>query len=237
MVQATCYRPRLSEYHYDLHTLVSGCCVDWGLQPLTYTAAAQQRAIYIVPVCINSHHNPQQKSNHPIQFVNMLFIQLLFFTLLAPVLSSVLPEAYSPASYSNPSDDLAIRQTACPAIWKEIATDLKAVFRGCNRPARTAIRFAFHDAAGYSSATPKYGAASGGADGSLLMNEDEIKRSDNDPMLGFRDGLLLPRYKKYKDRGVGAADFVQFAGVIGTASCPNGPVYKTVCICTKFLYE
>lgn len=35
---------------------------------------------------------------------------------------------------------------ACPQVWFDIATDLKAEFNGCNRQARDAIRFAFHDA-------------------------------------------------------------------------------------------
>lgn len=35
---------------------------------------------------------------------------------------------------------------ACPQVWFDIATDLKAEFSECNRQARDAIRFAFHDA-------------------------------------------------------------------------------------------
>lgn len=147
----------------------------------------------------------------------------LFVSCFCLVLPDISPPtyAYTPAYGSSP------QQAVCPAIWKDIATDLKQAFEGCNNGARNAIRFAFHDAAGYSSLTKTYGPATGGADGSLLLNSSEIARSDNDPMQRFHD-FLLPKYNSYKNRGVGAADFVQFAGVIGTVSCPGGPVYKTV---------
>ncbi|KAM0714471.1 hypothetical protein Q7P37_010258 [Cladosporium fusiforme] len=116
---------------------------------------------------------------------------------------------------------------ACPQVWYDIAKDLKSEFSGCNRRARDAIRFAFHDAAGYSSKNPVSAPASGGADGSLLLNDGEIARSANDPLQGFR-GFLLQKYNKYKSKGVGAADFAQAAGSIGTVSCPGGPVVRTV---------
>jgi hypothetical protein len=34
----------------------------------------------------------------------------------------------------------------CPAVWSTVASDLKADMKGCNDIARSAIRFAFHDA-------------------------------------------------------------------------------------------
>lgn len=49
----------------------------------------------------------------------------------------------------------------------------------------------------------------------------------NDPMQRFRD-FLLPKYQKYASDDVSAADFVQAAGNIGVASCPGGPIIKTV---------
>jgi len=63
----------------------------------------------------------------------------------------------------------------------------------------------------------------------LLLNDGEIARGVNDPLQGYRDFLLL-KYNFYKDSGVGAADFVQAAGNLGTVSCPGGPAVKTVCI-------
>ena len=46
-------------------------------------------------------------------------------------------------------------------------------------------------------------------------------------MQRFRD-FLLPKYQKYASDDVSAADFVQAAGNIGVASCPGGPIIKTV---------
>jgi hypothetical protein len=81
--------------------------------------------------------------------------------------------------------------------------------------------------AGYSSKNDPYAPASGGADGSLLLSDDESSRQINDPMQRFRD-FLLPKYQKYASDDVSAADFVQAAGNIGVASCPGGPIIKTV---------
>ena len=72
-----------------------------------------------------------------------------------------------------------------------------------------------------------YGAASGGADGSLLLSDVEIARPDHNPMQGFRE-WLLQIYREYKDRRVGAADLVQVAGALAVRSCPGGPILKTV---------
>ncbi|KAM0716249.1 hypothetical protein Q7P37_007694 [Cladosporium fusiforme] len=118
-------------------------------------------------------------------------------------------------------------EESCPQVWFDIAKDLQQSFSGCNRQAASAIRFAFHDAAGYSSQNAPYAPASGGADGSLLLNDEEISRQINDPMQNFRE-FLLGKYNNYKGRGVSAADFVQAAGNIGVRSCPGGPRVKTV---------
>lgn len=72
-----------------------------------------------------------------------------------------------------------------------------------------------------------YAPASGGADGSLLLNDDEIARGEQNPMQDFRN-YLLGRWNTYKDRNVTAADFVQFAAAVGVRSCPGGPLVKTV---------
>lgn len=81
--------------------------------------------------------------------------------------------------------------------------------------------------AGYSSKNTPYDPASGGADGSILLSDSESARQINDPMQRFRD-FLKPKYEKYKSQDVSAADFVQAAGSIGVASCPGGPIIKTV---------
>lgn len=86
--------------------------------------------------------------------------------------------------------------------------------------------------AGYSSKNDPYLPASGGADGSLLLSDDESSRQINDPMQRFRD-FLLPKYQKYASDDVSAADFVQAAGNIGVASCPGGPIIKTVSVVSE----
>jgi hypothetical protein len=94
----------------------------------------------------------------------------------------------------------------------------------------TALKQAIADTflpAGYSSKNDPYLPASGGADGSLLLSDDESSRQINNPMQRFRD-FLLPKYQKYASDDVSAADFVQAAGNIGVASCPGGPIIKTV---------
>lgn len=121
---------------------------------------------------------------------------------------------------------IAARDDSCPKVWTAISIDLKASFVGCNRAAADAIRFAFHDAAGYASTNAKTAPASGGADGSLLLSDAEIARSTNDPLQGYRS-FLLGKYNGYKNQGVSAADFVQAAGNIAVASC-GGPVVQTV---------
>ncbi|GAB7330445.1 hypothetical protein MBLNU13_g02061t2 [Cladosporium sp. NU13] len=79
---------------------------------------------------------------------------------------------------------------------------------------------------GYSSLNGPYYPASGGADGSLLLSNEEISRQINDPKRNFR-GFLLDKYRKYQARNVSAADFVQAASNLGFKSCPGEPNVKT----------
>ncbi|KAK3070632.1 fungal class II heme-containing peroxidase [Teratosphaeriaceae sp. CCFEE 6253] len=140
--------------------------------------------------------------------------------------ATVSPTSSSTASSANPPP--AASAPSCPTAWSAVAADLQNLFSGCNPNARFAIRFAFHDAAGYSSKTAFYGPAAGGADGSLLLNDAESARGGNDPMQGFRT-LLLQKLSQYNQTGlVGAADLVQFAGSVAILSCGSGPVVKTL---------
>jgi len=132
----------------------------------------------------------------------------------------------TPCIAARAVENLESRAASCPAIWSVIAADLRLTFLGCGDPAASALRFAFHDAAGYSRLNPVYGPASGGADGSLLLNTTEIARPAENPMQGFWH-LLSGKYQLYK-AFVSAADFVQFAAAIGATSCPGAPVWKVV---------
>lgn len=126
------------------------------------------------------------------------------------------------------SRSLEKRQNTCPAVWGEISANLRSTFVGCNRNARTAIRFAFHDAGGYSSKTTPYGPASGGADGSLLLNDEEMGRVSQQPMQDYR-AYLRGVYDQYRAK-ITAADLVQFAGAVGLKSCPGGPTIRAVSV-------
>ncbi|KAH0175537.1 class II peroxidase, partial [Aureobasidium melanogenum] len=117
----------------------------------------------------------------------------------------------------------------CPAIWSTIASDLSKSSigsNGCTDLARGAIRFAFHDSGSYSSKTPAYAPATGGADGSLLLSSVEISREENAGLQQYY-AFLLGKYDQYKSQ-VGAADLVQFAASVAIVSCPGGPKVQTV---------
>ncbi|KAI5194833.1 heme peroxidase [Aureobasidium subglaciale] len=117
----------------------------------------------------------------------------------------------------------------CPAIWSTIASDLSQSFigaAGCTDLARGAIRFAFHDSGSYSSRTPVYAPATGGADGSLLLSSVEITRDENNGLQQYYS-FLRGKYDVYKSQ-VGAADLIQFAASVAIVSCPGGPKIPTV---------
>ncbi|EME77360.1 uncharacterized protein MYCFIDRAFT_217057 [Pseudocercospora fijiensis CIRAD86] len=167
----------------------------------------------------------------------MMALRSLTFGVAALLLAHNLCTAATVSSIGNskpldprsPASTLTASQSSCPLVWSVVAEDLKRSFSGCNDLARSAIRFAFHDAAGYSVKNPVIAPASGGADGSLLLNDGEISRGDNAPMKqNYRDPFLLPKYLTYKSQGVSAADLVQFAGSVGIKSCRGGPTVKTV---------
>ena len=111
------------------------------------------------------------------------------------------------------------QDTCC--VWNYVQEELVSSFRSengtCNRFARAAVRLGFHDAGAWS-ITSGYG----GADGSILLNSNEISRSENSGLQDIHSqGLdILRRYRQY---GVGAADLVQFMHNVATVVCPFGP--------------
>ncbi|KAK8248619.1 heme peroxidase [Phyllosticta capitalensis] len=131
------------------------------------------------------------------------------------------------SSSSSDSSGSSSGDYGCPAVWTTISSELTDNFLSdgqCNDLARGAIRFGFHDAAATSNNIAFTAPASGGADGSLLLNPDEINRRDNN---GLRDyyNWLSGFYPKYQDQ-VSAADLIQFAAAHATVTCPGGPVVK-----------
>lgn len=119
---------------------------------------------------------------------------------------------------------------SCPAVWSTVSSDLTAAFVSdgqCTDMARAAIRYAFHDAGTFSLKLPTVPPASGGADGSLLLNAAEIGRADNGGLQSYHS-FIRGIFDQYKSEGVGAADLIQFAGNHGVVSCPGGPTIFTL---------
>ena len=119
---------------------------------------------------------------------------------------------------------------SCPRVWRTISEDLSTSFVSdgqCTDLARAAIRYAFHDAGTFSQKLPVIPPASGGADGSLLLSDDEIGRAENGGLQGYHS-FIKGKFDQYKSRGVGAADLIQFAGSHGVVSCPGGPTICTL---------
>lgn len=95
----------------------------------------------------------------------------------------------------------------------------------CTDLARAAIRYAFHDAATFSTKLPFYAPAAGGADGSLLLSANEINRADNNGLLDYHN-ILKQKFASYRSAGycVGAADLIQTAGSLAVLACPGGRI-------------
>jgi len=126
----------------------------------------------------------------------------------------------SASLFSNPASfdftSLIKRKAACPAYWQQISKDLNAAFLDngqCNANARAAVRYAFHDAGPYSTKSPFNAPAGGGADGSLLLNPDEMSRGENGGLESYNTfiGNKLASYRSQFGPSVGAADLIQFA--------------------------
>lgn len=114
--------------------------------------------------------------------------------------------------------------TCC--VWQYVANDMVTAFKGpsgrCTNAARAAVRLGFHDAAGWSKKT----GPDGGADGSLILNAEEIRRPGN---RGLEEIVTLTQawFAKYKGYGISAADLVQMGANVATVVCPLGPRTKT----------
>ncbi|KAF2140435.1 class II peroxidase [Aplosporella prunicola CBS 121167] len=134
-------------------------------------------------------------------------------------------------SSSAPSNPPSLPSNgSCPPVWNDVSSALSAVFLDngqCSDLARAAIRYAFHDAGAFSMSLPFYPPAAGGADASLLLSPDEISRGENNGLQKYH-GFLQHFYAQYRDRGVGAADLIQFAGAHAIATCPSGPVVRAL---------
>jgi manganese peroxidase len=127
-------------------------------------------------------------------------------------------------NYSPPTD---IDSSECAADtcckWARIMSDIKGNFKdgsGCSATARGAIRLGFHDAAAWNITL-----SSGGADGSIVLNSDELARSENRGLqeIAAQTQKWFDQYKKYK---ISMADLIQMNAIAATAACPGGPRVK-----------
>ncbi|KAI1462162.1 class II peroxidase [Annulohypoxylon moriforme] len=102
-------------------------------------------------------------------------------------------------------------QAQCPAVWTDVATELKSTFidsdGNCNDDARAAIRLAFHDC------------FPGACDGSIILADECTDRGENAQMIDICStlGTMATNFT------VGTADLIQFAAAFGIASCPGLP--------------
>ncbi|KAJ0161516.1 Versatile peroxidase VPL2 [Colletotrichum tanaceti] len=142
------------------------------------------------------------------------------------------PESDEAYSTSARGGNLAAKgSAACAAdtccIWRYVANDLQAAFRGssgrCTDFARAAIRLGFHDAGGWSKSTGDLG---GGADGSIILSSEEMTRGENK---GLEEIVAQTQvwYDQYKQYGIGMADLIQFSATVATVVCPLGPRVRT----------
>ncbi|KAI8962298.1 putative class II peroxidase [Daldinia sp. FL1419] len=104
-----------------------------------------------------------------------------------------------------------LAQAQCPAVWTEVATDLKETFLDgggkCTDNARAAIRLAFHDC------------FPGACDGSVILAGECTDRGENAQMVD----ICATLGDKATQFGVGTADLIQFAAAYGIAACPGLP--------------
>lgn len=103
-------------------------------------------------------------------------------------------------------------------MWSHISKLLSTEFYGgtnrCNKYARAAIRLGFHDAG-----TWDIDQTFGGADGSIILAPEEIRRKDNE---GLEE--IVRKVKTWRKMfNVGAADLIQFAAIHAVVTCPLGP--------------
>ncbi|KAF7351668.1 Peroxidase [Mycena sanguinolenta] len=96
-----------------------------------------------------------------------------------------------------------------------------SIFQGrCGDNARAAIRLAFHDAGTFSLALQANALPNGAADGSLLVDPNEVLRSENNGLQNIVS-LLKPLPTQF---GVSPGDLLHLAGVLAVLACPGGPV-------------
>lgn len=108
----------------------------------------------------------------------------------------------------------------CCAYW-HISAAMAKLFRGpsgrCTDLARQAVRLGFHDAAGWA-----VGRKGGGADGSIVLAAEEMKRPANRGLEQIVAQMIKWQYT-YSSTGVSMADLIQLGATTAAVVCPLGP--------------
>lgn len=104
--------------------------------------------------------------------------------------------------------------------WSYAVKQFQQSFDGCNDLARQAIRLGFHDAAAWDLTQP-----TGGADGSVVLNDEEAARFENK---GLQDIIAQMKqwYSQLQKYDLGMADLIQMGAMTATVICPGGPRIK-----------
>lgn len=127
-----------------------------------------------------------------------------------------------PYAPPGPPGSPACRNDDC-CVWSQVVPVLKAAFTsstGCTPLARSAIRLGFHDAATWNTSL-----GFGGADGSVVLSDDEGERFENLALRGIINQTQA-WYNQFKAFDVGMADLIQMSAITAIAACPGGPRIK-----------
>ncbi|KAF7353995.1 Peroxidase [Mycena venus] len=158
----------------------------------------------------------------------------IFSLLLATLLGVVAPASGSPHSTKRDNDDGGdgsgiptvdnAKNPLCKPWYAIRDAIMGGIYHGrCGDPARASIRLAFHDAGTFSLALKAAGLPNGGADGSMLVDPNEVLRPDNNGLQNIVS-LLQPLPAQFN---VSAGDVLHLAGVLGVLACPGGPAVTT----------
>ncbi|KAJ6568004.1 heme peroxidase [Mycena vulgaris] len=155
-----------------------------------------------------------------VPMLSLLSIVLLGMPVHAVPQAAPLSGGEAPTGSGIPTVENAQNPVCVP--WYGIRDAIMGgIFQGrCGDNARAAVRLAFHDAGTFSLALQSQGLPNGGADGSMLVDPNEVLRPDNNGLQNIVR-LLKPLPAQF---GVAPGDVLHLAGVLAVLACPGGPV-------------
>lgn len=147
--------------------------------------------------------------------------------LIAGIFQGQIEAQSSEAGYTAPGPlgSAKCRKDVC-CVWSHVSDELTKLFLGptsrCNDNARAAIRLGFHDAGSWSKALAAQGQDFGGADGSIVLSQDEVNRIENKGL----EEIISKTRKLGKKFNVGYGDLIQFMAIHAVVTCPLGPRFR-----------